>query len=376
MKKALLVLGLGTLILGVLPAEPLPMEPVSAGDPRKVRLTFLGDIMAHTVNFLMSDYREIYAGVAHILSADDLTFANLETEVDPSRPYATYPLFNVHPEYVEAAVNGGVDVFSLANNHSWDYKLPGLIATLQSMRGVRERAARPILFSGIREDPQEPFAPESIEMNGIRVGFLAVTQFTNDHRRHPYVHTVDYQRPEDVEPFLAWIREASRPFDLFILSYHGGREYVGQPEAAREAFFRRLVQAGVHIVYGHHPHVLQPFDRLRLGEQTRLIIHSAGNFISGMSWKVDPSNPRHPLAPMGDSLLYVVEAEFDGGGLLGMEVQPLAVSNGRNRQGEPVVQLLGTLIRQERSSLWASYYRERSRLLEPLQQPREVELSW
>ncbi len=365
MKRALLIIGLGLSVLGSLPAGP----------PRRLRLTFAGDIMAHTVNFLMRDYREIYAGVADVLGSDDLTFANLETVVDPSRPYAAYPLFNVHPVYVEAAIGAGIDVLSLANNHSWDYLQSGLLQTLRAMRDLRDRAPHPIWFSGVRDDPEKPFAPESIELNGIRVGFLAVTQFTNDHRRHPDVHTVDYDRPEDVEPFLAWVREVSRPFDLFILSYHGGREYVAEPEPAREEFFRRLVRSGVHIVYGHHPHVLQPFDRLRIGAEPRLIIHSAGNFISGMTWKVDPANPRHRLAPMGDSLLYRVEVEFDEAGVMRLETRPLAISNGRNSQGEPVVVPMAVLTVQERSPLWAAYFRERSRLLEPFLQPREVDLA-
>ena len=360
MKKALLVLGFSALLL----------EPLSAAPNRRLRLTFAGDIMAHTVNFLMRDHGEIYAGVRHILGGDDLTFANLETPVDPTRPYATYPLFNVHPEYVEAAAAAGVDVFSLANNHSWDHGQSGLVQTLGAMKALRARTPRPIWFSGVRDDPRQPFLPESITVNGLRLGFLAVTQFTNDGRRHPQVQTVDYGRPEEVEALLARVREASRSFDLFILSYHGGREYVHEPEPAREELFRRLVRSGVHIVYGHHPHVLQPFDRLRVDGGDRLIIHSAGNLISGMTWKVNPAEQRHRLAPMGDSVLYQVEAEIDEAGRLSLEVQPLPVANGRNRLGEPVVMPLPALIYLERSPLWAAYYRERSRQIAPFLSPR------
>ena len=135
------------------------------------------------------------------------------------------------------------------------------------------------------------------------------------------------------------------------------------------------MRSGVHIVYGHHPHVLQPFDLLRVGEGSRLIIHSAGNLISGMTWKVNPADPRHFLAPMGDSVLYEVEVELDGAGRLSMEVQPLAVSNGRNKLGEPVVMPLRALIYLERSPLWAAYYRERGRLLAPFLRPRLGDLA-
>jgi poly-gamma-glutamate synthesis protein (capsule biosynthesis protein) len=341
-------------------------------EPRRIRMTFLGDVMAHKANFQMASYDDIYAAVAPLLRADDLTFANLEFVIDPDRPYATYPRFNVQPGYVEAAIRAGMDVFSLANNHSYDAGRQGALQTLRSMGLLAEEAGRPVRFSGLRPDAGEGFRPQRIEVNGVRLGFLAVTQFTNDHHRHAEVHTVDYNVETDVEPFLAFIREARPGFDLLVLSYHGGAEYRPEPEPARSAFFYRLVEAGVDIVYGHHPHVLQRYELIRWDGGTRLVIHSAGNFISAMTWGLDPSQPHHDLAATGDSMMYVVEAQLGEEGGLRLAVDPQTISTGRNQRGELMVDLLESLIRGEQGPLWAAYYRERGRLLEPLLRPREV----
>jgi hypothetical protein len=209
-------------------------------------------------------------------------------------------------------------------------------------------------------------------VNGVRIGFLAVTQFTNDHRRHDTVCTVDYRDPLQAETFLAWLKGAVRPFDLFVLSYHGGEEYEQVPDPGKEAFFYRLVQAGVHIVYGHHPHVLQPCDLVRTAGGTRLIIHSAGNFISGMTWKIDPSDPADPRADTGDSLIYQVSVELRDGAPPQLELSTVGISNRLNARMEPVVETLETLGREELPGLWPAFYKERDRVQLPLRIPRRV----
>ena len=91
---------------------------VFADPGTSLSLSFLGDLMAHIENFRIEDYSVVYEDIRPILISDDLTFSNLETPVDEKLPYKGYPRFNIHKEYVQAAINAGIDVFPLANNHS------------------------------------------------------------------------------------------------------------------------------------------------------------------------------------------------------------------------------------------------------------------
>jgi hypothetical protein len=77
--------------------EVEPRRPVAHWEADTLELSFVGDIMAHRVNFETTPLSRIYAGVAPLLQSDDASFANLEFTVDPERPYSTYPRFNVHP---------------------------------------------------------------------------------------------------------------------------------------------------------------------------------------------------------------------------------------------------------------------------------------
>ena len=83
---------------------------------------FAGDIMQHKPNYAYGNFDAIWEAVRSDISACSLAVANLETPVDASRPYDTYPNFNTHPEYVQAAIDAGAtadDVVILEQGSHW-----------------------------------------------------------------------------------------------------------------------------------------------------------------------------------------------------------------------------------------------------------------
>jgi len=319
--------------------------------------------MAHTANYLVQDYHSIYNRVKDVLLEDDLTFANLEFTIDDSRPYSSYPRFNVHSDYVQAAVDCGVEVFSLANNHSFDLGLEGVLQTLLASYRLSAAAGREIYFSGIRGNLKHDFKPEVIDIGGFRIGFLAVTQFSNLYQPFQYIHAVNYRDRREVEAFLDCLKEEVPGFELFILSYHGGREYSLTAEPEKMRFFRELLAAGVHIVYGHHPHVMQPVQLVKVGERNGVIIPSAGNFISAMTRNIDPRVANESLAFTGDSALFTVEVGFGHGEATVLRVNPVFISNCLNENGEIVVDKLERLKEKQLTGGWPTYYKERYHIL-------------
>lgn len=69
---------------------------------------------------------------------------------------------------------------------------------------------------------------------------------------------------------------ATKPDDEFwVLSVHWGEEYRTCPSPEQRAAARRLAGAGMDLVLGHHPHVLQPVERIG----SCRVVYSHGNFI-------------------------------------------------------------------------------------------------
>ncbi|MDY0406916.1 CapA family protein [Virgibacillus sp. 179-BFC.A HS] len=66
------------------------------------------------------------------------------------------------------------------------------------------------------------------------------------------------------------------------MSLHFGLEYERMPNDEQKDLVQFAADHGVHIVLGHHPHVLQPaaWVKGKNGQKT-LAIYSLGNFLAG-----------------------------------------------------------------------------------------------
>jgi len=286
--------------------------------------------MAHTVNFSMKDYPAIYRNVKGILHSDDLSFGNLEVPVANDLPMSTYPRFNVHESYLEAAISGGFDVFSLANNHSNDQGLTGIAGTLVSM----SKHSSGIWFSGLRKTAGEAPCPVLIEKDGWKILFLSVTEILNSYDEAGGL--VYYIAPDETtrKAFLADIARmrAENPCDLFVLSIHLNEpEYVRSVDPAIKLWFRELARSGIDIVWAHHPHVMQEWETApaSFGDHPALFMYSMGNFISGQRADPDWDHPSAFREYTGDGILLGVLLSRPAGqtGYRTLEAIPILCTN-------------------------------------------------
>jgi len=276
----------------------------------KIVLTFAGDIMAHDVNYKMANYNHIYDDVRDYLAQDDLSFANLEFPVDDTLPYRTYPTFNVKIPYVLAAIRGGFEAFSLANNHSNDQGKQAMLNTMRTMRAMHRVYGT--LSHGLRESPSQNFELAITTLKGIQVGFLAATNLLNSSVGSEMVfylggwdrfqYTLD---PSKRQEFIEHVRNAARQVDFLVVSLHDGVEYATHPLKFQEDFYYQIRQAGARVVWVQHPHVLNPMQRVGEG----VILYSMGNFISGQRHMLTPSQYQDYRAERGDGAL--VRLVFD-----------------------------------------------------------------
>ena len=314
-------------------AEQSEAVPVRGGRAI-LALTFMGDIMAHDVNFNRTPYGPIWEAISPLVVGDDITFANLEFPIAPDRPLSGYPAFNAPLAYAAAAVAAGVDCLSLANNHANDQGPSGVAGTVKGLAslsvagtpaGPGAGGARP-WFSGTRGSAKEPFSPAIIETSGWKVGFIAGTQFLNGPAGAELVRLVPLGSGAAVDGFLRDVTELAAKTDLVVVSFHGGTEYRLSPEEEIAAFYRRLLDAGADIVWGHHPHVLQPWEIAWRDGRNGLILYSTGNVISGQRWRVDPLRPESaPRLDTGDSALFSVRVAWTGerASVCGVSPQPI-----------------------------------------------------
>ena len=196
------------------------------------------------------DYGYFLRGVLPVFSSDDLTVVNLEcalTKSDDNVEGKTF-CFKGDPLYRNILLEGSVEVVSLGNNHSRDYKSEGLNDTIESLRlGNIGFAYNGI--SCIRE------------VNGVKVGFLSYKNNT------PELSTLK----SDIES----LRE--KGCAIVICSFHWGEEYRNVANSSQTKLGRAAVDYGADLVLGHHPHVIGSIEKYK----GKYICYSLGNFCFG-----------------------------------------------------------------------------------------------
>jgi poly-gamma-glutamate synthesis protein (capsule biosynthesis protein) len=260
----------------------------------RASIAAVGDVLMHwAVQEAAAEHRTptnnegfdwLWAPVADLLRAADLTFANLETPIAPRavRGAGSFA-FNAEPVVVTALRHAGVDLLNVANNHVFDQGRAGFEETLRVMDEYGMK------YVGAGEAGHES-GPRFVKVNGIRIAFLAYARFFNAPGNDCPVPTT-VNAPAclkasllEAEGAAADVRAAARGADVVVVSLHWGEEYQQVPLESDVALAHRLAEAGALIILGHHPHVLQPLDLYRRANgTTALIAYSLGNFISNQS---------------------------------------------------------------------------------------------
>ena len=132
----------------------------------EITLLFGGDIMAHSVNYAITNYAKIWKDITPLLQSSDLAFANIEAPIDTTKKHSSWPNFNMTYNYVNASITAGFNVFSLCNNHTNDQGLTGIQETAKTTKALQTAAKnqnKDIYFSGIKNSPNDSFSYNLIE---------------------------------------------------------------------------------------------------------------------------------------------------------------------------------------------------------------------
>ena len=215
-------------------------------------------------------YDHAWSGLDGLFRDDDLTVVNLECPVSDRGTIVPKEFnFRCDPAALPAAVEAGVDVANLANNHSGDY---GPVALLDSVERLRAAGIAPV---GVGADAVAARAPAIVEHKGWRIavlGFGGVVPAADwlAGPRRPGMASGD-----DTAAMTAAVRAAGAQADLVFVTIHWGVELDTRPRPDDVARAHALIDAGADGVFGHHAHRLQP-----LGVHgDRPVAWGLGNFV-------------------------------------------------------------------------------------------------
>lgn len=299
----------------------------------RMRMAFTGDSI---ITRKLSVYDEPqYLAMIDLLRDADLAFTNIEILF---HDWESYPMassggtyMRAQPELVHELTWAGIDLGSLANNHSGDFGPPAMLLTEKYAREAG------IVAAGVGKSLAEAREAKFVETRNGRVALISLSSTFPDHSRagksrddippRPGLNPLRYRttylltreqldgvratmrelgmnppedsdrltflrqrfevadapgirtepNAEDMAEIGTVVRNASRQADYVIVTIHAhegaGNRFV--PAEFLVAFARKMVDEGASVFVGHGPHVLRAIEMYR-GVP---IMYSLGDFV-------------------------------------------------------------------------------------------------
>ena len=311
-------------LLGAIPLRRMAFQesvPTVKDTGRDTRIVFGGDVMLSRFVGRLARSRNDPAwplrDLAPVLAAADIAFVNLEAPFsDRGGLVESGMVFKAEPEMVQALQLAGIDIVSTANNHSRDRDRYGVEFTLDWL------AQHGIAAVGSAKSADETHAGTVLTRHGTRFGFLA---YTYDQANGVHKDFDDRIATMDIAQMKTDVAKMLTRADVAIVSMHAGIEYAPHPNAQQTAFAHAAIDAGASIVVGHHPHVVQNWERYGPG----VIFYSLGNLVFDQFQRIET---QHGL---------LAEVTFAGAKLTDAEVIPVDIVRTAPRLASPAVNATG-----------------------------------
>ena len=236
----------------------------------------------------------------------DLALCGMEVPVAPDGVYSGYPAFGTSTEVVAALARSGWDGCATASNHAADRGEAGVVATLDALD------AHGLGHAGTyrsQQDASVPFALYELERGGrtVTVAQISTTMDLNG-LEDPTGYSVSLNDVGAITKAAKSARAAGA--DLVVVHSQLGEEYETTPNDKQVSYAQSLADTGqVDILFGAHPHVPQPAEKLSggVGGKGMWVSYSAGNYISNQDEECCA-----PLSDVGQLVWADVTSHADG----------------------------------------------------------------
>jgi poly-gamma-glutamate synthesis protein (capsule biosynthesis protein) len=231
------------------------------------------DIIIHIVGDVHGEKaikREALPTLKKYFRSGDLNIFNLETAVtDADVKEEKEYNFKTDLAFLKALKEIGFNVATVANNHSYDYGLPGFMDTLQNLK------AAGISYVGGGKNSESAYHGRVYKVRGMRIGVLGFAKVNggpDSIAKKDKPGITDGYDARSTESAITHLRELS---DVLIILSHWGEEGSFCTRDWEIASAKKWLSLGADIIVGSHTHTVQPIAL----EKNKLVAYSLGNFI-------------------------------------------------------------------------------------------------
>ena len=248
-----------------------------------IKMAFTGDIMCHNTMYKDAydsitgtyDFTHFFENVKYYLQTADVTVGNLDTTFAGSKiGYSSYPTFNTPEILAKNLKKSGFDIVSTANNHCMDKGYKGLESTIAYLDEAD------IAHTGTYTSKENQNTILVKNIKGIKIAFISFTYGTNGISvPSDKKYAVNFLDKETMTNQINLAKEENP--DLICALVHWGNEYQTTPNSSQKETAEFLINNGVNLIIGNHPHVPQPMVLTKNSSNEDVFIaYSLGNFMA------------------------------------------------------------------------------------------------
>jgi poly-gamma-glutamate synthesis protein (capsule biosynthesis protein) len=248
----------------------------------------------------------------------DFRLANLEMAITNSDDcFPKEVNFRMHPANIGCLSAINLDCCVLANNHSLDFGLEGLIDTVNTL------SAEGIGYAGAGLDNKSSTKPYIHYLtNGVRIVVHSwgvkdshiPSEWESTESTFGINYLNDYSE-KNITRLINIINTFRQNNDITILSIHWGRNWVQKIPHDHRRVARLLInEAGVDILHGHSSHHPIGIEQYK----GKLILYGCGDLINDLE-----GHPKYQLFRPNLGLLYFVDLDIKTKQLLKLNIVPI-----------------------------------------------------
>lgn len=184
-----------------------------------------------------NDFTYPFLKVSETVKQSDITLINLENPiVEDCPPHNSGFKFCASPEMINGLQSAGVDIVTLANNHTLNYGQNGIEQTKTYLyeNGIDYTGMNNLIIK---------------EINNTTFGFIG---FEKSQQGNPKLTSGEQQL----------VKESDAKVDVLIVTMHWGVEYKNSALPGVRTLAKQLVQDGADVIVGSHPHWVQDVEYL------------------------------------------------------------------------------------------------------------------
>ena len=250
---------------------------------KTARVVANGDILIHDALYYTAkkedgsyDFNPFFEYVKPWIEGADLAIGDFEGTISDRSPLGGYPLFNAPVQIADTMKEVGYDVVDLAHNHILDTGLYGLKYT---DKVFKDRGLDTVGVHADRKRSEDKILIK--EVNGIKIAILAYAYGYNGMDANLTAEDrTNHLSDLDEEKMKEEIQRAENEADVTVVMPQMGIEYKLEPTEEQKALYHKMIEWGADVVFGGHPHVIEPAETVEKDGDKKFIIYSMGNFVS------------------------------------------------------------------------------------------------